>query len=77
MKKEIEALIKFLEEEVKKWAEEKEPYCYYPYEICVDCRMVVHTFNRDQHPGHTIIMQDGSHGGVSEWIKCLKWVKEK
>lgn len=74
--KEIDDLIAFLEGVAKKHSEKKTPDCYYPYWVCIDCREVV-TDVIEKHKGHTVVLQDVDHGGVSEWIKCLKWVKEK
>lgn len=73
--KEIESLIAYLEDVAKKQHERKEPDCYYPYWVCIDCREVFE--DNAEHKGHTVVLQDMDHSGVSEWIKCLRWMKEK
>ena len=70
----LERLLEFLEKCVQ-----DEDVIRHPYEVCVDCRKAAswEQMMRSNHEGHTFISQDTDHSGVSEWIKCLRWVLEK
>ena len=69
----LEKLLVFLEKEESEGDAVK---C--PYEVCVDCREVLIFGTRiPKHEGHTVVLQDCDHSGVSEWINCLRWVLEK
>jgi len=67
---ELRSLLEFLE----KTASERDPVRY-PCEVCVDCREMEWSLST-RHLTHTTIMQDHDHGGVDEWIKCLRLVLE-
>jgi len=72
-KKDLEQLLEFLEKCVQ-----DEDVIRYPYEVCVDCREVATLGQmRGNHERHTFVFQTTDHGGVREWIKCLRWVLEK
>ena len=63
--KDLEQLLEFLE----RYVQDKDTIGY-PYEICIDCREVAILGQmHGRHEGHTIVFH-----GVSEWIRCLKWV---
>ena len=70
----LEQLLAFLEKCV-----EDEDVIKRPYEVCIECREIAtwEKMMRSNHEGHTFVFQDIDHSGVSEWIKCLKWVLEK
>ncbi len=74
MKKDIGKLLSFLEE-----LERNEDVIRHPYEVCVDCQEVLEPGESayKKHRGHTVVFQDCDHSGVSEWIKCLRWVLGK
>jgi len=73
-KKDLESVLAFLEK-----CEQEEDVIRHPYEVCVDCREIatLGQMMRNIHEGHTFVFQTSDHGGVSEWIRCLKWVLEK
>lgn len=49
----------------------------HPYEVCIDCKEVAELGKLGPgHNGHTIVSQDCDHSGVTEWIRCLKWMLE-
>ena len=69
----LEKLLSFLEELVR-----EEDGIRYPYEVCIDCREVLERGTGiSKHKGHTLVIQNIDHSGVTEWIKCLKWMLEK
>jgi len=72
--KDLEQLLEFLEKCVQ-----DEDVIRYPYEVCVNCREVASLgqMMRNIHEGHTFVFQTTDHGGVREWIRCLRWVLEK
>ena len=73
-KKDLEQLLAFLEKCV-----EDEDVIRRPYEVCIECREIatLGQMMRNIHERHTFVFQTTDHGGVREWIKCLRWVLEK
>jgi len=72
--KDLEQLLEFLEKCV-----EDEDVIRHPYVVCIDCREAAtwEQMMRGNHEKHTFVSQDIDHSGVSEWIKCLRWMLEK
>lgn len=73
MKNELEKVLSFLEK-----VEREGDVIRHSYEACVDCQVVAEMGELGpEHSEHTVVLQDFDHSGVSEWIRCLKWVLEK
>ena len=73
-KEDLEQLLAFLEKCV-----EDEDVIRRSYEVCIECREIatLGQMMRNIHEGHTFVFQTTDHGGVREWIRCLRWVLEK
>ena len=71
--KDLEQLLNFLEECAQDMDVIKSPY-----EVCIDCKKATILGEMsDEHIEHTVVFETYDHAGVSEWIRCLRWVLEK
>ena len=68
-KEELYKLLDFLERTKKEHEDDRF------FEVCIDCKEVVKDIGK--HQGHLTVLEDFEHSGVSEWIRCLKYVLGK